>query len=59
MNPLGILHSRLSEGIHLLSEEDCLRNATDIRKTLLFLVKKINSNKYSKEYLESMKNLLK
>lgn len=33
-NPLILLHSSLSEGVHNLSDEDCLRHATAIRTVM-------------------------
>lgn len=41
-NPLTLLHSALSKGLHSLSDEDCLERAVSIRKVLVFLVHQIN-----------------
>jgi hypothetical protein len=36
MNPLSVLHSVLSEGIHDLSDEECVEKAAAIREVLVF-----------------------
>ena len=60
MNPLGVLHSELSEGLHAETDEDCLENASHIRNILTFLVNQIMASKESaKQFTASMKNLLK
>ena len=41
MNPLQLLHSALSEGIHALTDEDCLSFAEAVRNTLVSLVDQI------------------
>lgn len=58
-NPLKLLYSQLSSGIHSLSDDECLERASYIRKILLFLVKEIvNHRNSSKEFTESIKELL-
>lgn len=58
-NPLKLLYSQLSSGIHSLSDDECLERASNIRNILLFLVKEtINHQNSSKEFNESMKELL-
>lgn len=58
-NPLNLLHSQLSEGIHALPDEECLEKAGYIREILLFLVKEIvNHQNSSKAFTESMKKIL-
>lgn len=41
-NPLTLLHKALSEGIHILSDEDCLELATSIRQVLSALIEKVS-----------------
>lgn len=59
MNPLGVLHSELSEGLHAESDEACLENANHIKSILTFLINQIIQSKESaKGFTESMKSLL-
>jgi hypothetical protein len=58
-NPLGVLHHALSEGIHELSEDECLIRASSIRTVLIFLVDKVQHSKDStQEFTEAMRKLL-
>ncbi|MEW5677255.1 hypothetical protein ABGT15_13150 [Flavobacterium enshiense] len=59
MNPLGVLHSELSEGLHALTDEACLENANHIKSILTFLINQIIQSKESaKTFTSSMKSLL-
>jgi hypothetical protein len=59
MNPLGVLHSELSEGLHAATDEDCLENAHHIKSILIFLINQIIQSKESaKVFTVSMKSLL-
>lgn len=59
MNPLGILHSELSEGLHAETDENCLEIATHFREILTFLVNQIIQSKSSAtKFTESMKAIL-
>lgn len=59
MNPLGVLHSELSEGLHAESDEACLENANHIKSILTFLINQIiKSRESAKEFTESMMSLL-
>ncbi len=59
MNPLGVLHSELSEGLHALTDEACLENANHIKSILTFLINQIIQSKESaKIFTSSMKSLL-
>ena len=59
MNPLGVLHSELSEGLHAETDQDCLENASHIKSILTFLINQIIQSKESaKGFTESMKSLL-
>lgn len=58
-NPLAVLHSVLSEGLHGKSDEDCLEYAMAVREVLVFLVNQVAASKAtSKSFTESMKKLL-
>ena len=59
VNPLGVLHEVLSEGLHSKSDEECLEDAIYIKDTLIFLVNQIlRSEEDKKQFTESMKKLL-
>lgn len=59
MNPLGVLHSELSEGLHAATDESCLENASHIKDILTFLVNQIIiSKEASRQFTNSMKALL-
>jgi hypothetical protein len=59
MNPLGVLHSELSEGLHASTDEDCLENANHIKSILTYLINQIIQSKESaKSFTASMKTLL-
>jgi hypothetical protein len=59
MNPLGVLHSKLSEGLHEETDQSCLENATYIKDILTFLINQIiQSRESAKGFTERMKLLL-
>jgi hypothetical protein len=59
MNPLGVLHSELSEGLHAESDEACLENANHIKTILTYLINQIIQRKEAaKGFTDSMKSLL-
>lgn len=59
INPLGVIHHALSEGMHALSDEECMEQAETIRTSLTFLVNQVIKTKSeSKSFTESMKKLL-
>jgi hypothetical protein len=59
MNPLSVLHSSLSEGLHASSDEACLEQAVIIREVLMFLVNQVAASKASaKSFTEGMRKLL-
>ena len=49
MNPLGILHSALSEGLHAEEDEACLSYAETIREALIFISSQISETKKRKQ----------
>ncbi|MCX6717771.1 MAG: hypothetical protein NTU76_03815 [Candidatus Taylorbacteria bacterium] len=59
MNPLGVLHSALSEGLHAETDQDCLEYADSIKEILIYLANKLKRDKKdSKRFTDSMKKLL-
>lgn len=59
MNPLSVLHSELSEGLHADTDEECLEKSSHIRDILTFLINQILSSKEaSKQFTSSMRTLL-
>lgn len=59
MNPLGILHSALSEGLHAEEEEACLSHAEAIREALIFMSSQISETKKKKQdFTQKMRGLL-
>jgi hypothetical protein len=58
-NPLTLLHSALSEGLHASSEEQCLEMATSIRVLLTELSERISiALKDEAELQSALKTLL-
>ena len=59
MNPLAILHSILSEGIHTRSDEKCMEDSMAVREALVFLVNQVAASKTaSKTFTTQMRKLL-
>ena len=59
MNPLGVLHSELSEGLHAESDQACLENASHVKSILTFLINQIiQSKEAAKNFTSSMKSIL-
>jgi hypothetical protein len=59
MNPLGVLHSELSEGLHAETDAQCLENASHVRDILTFLINQIiQSKEAAKQFTSSMKSIL-
>lgn len=59
-NPLTLLHSALSEGLHATSDEDCLELATSIRVVLTELVERMaTAVKEEAELTSAVQRLLK
>jgi len=58
INPLAVLHSALSQGIHAKSDEACLDLAAEVRESLTFLIEQLTRTKENaKTYQASMKAL--
>jgi hypothetical protein len=59
MNPLSVLHSALSQGLHAESDEECLNLAENCREILIFLVNQVAASKQTaKSFTENMRKLL-
>ncbi len=59
MNPLAILHSILSEGIHTRSDEKCMEDSMAVREALVFLVNQVAASKMaSKTFTCQIRKLL-
>lgn len=59
VNPLAAMHSALSEGLHVESDEECLEYADAIRNATVFLVNKlIRTRVENKSFTDSMKKIL-
>jgi len=59
MNPLNLLHSTLSEGLHANTDDECLGAAELIRESLVFLVNRtLQTKESSKKFTTSMRKLL-
>jgi hypothetical protein len=59
MNPLGILHSSLSEGLHSKSDQECLNFAEAIRVSLVYLASQLSESRNQKaEFTTTMQKIL-
>ncbi|MDP4010099.1 MAG: hypothetical protein Q8P53_03940 [Candidatus Shapirobacteria bacterium] len=60
VNPLAVLYSAVSDGLHNRTDEECLNIAETIRECLSFLIIQIYSSKNSKkQFTDRIKTLLK
>lgn len=48
-NPLGQIYGLLSDGVHSLSDEECLNKATDLQVCLEFLISELAAHKQNRE----------
>lgn len=59
INPLSVIHSALSQGLHDLSDEECMEQAELIRNSLVFLINQIIRTRSSAQiFTDSMRKLL-
>lgn len=59
LNPLSVLHSALSDGLHSQSDDDCLALANTIREVLSFFVQQLLVSKSaSQRFTSGMRTLL-
>lgn len=57
-NPLGAMYGILSEGVHVLSDEECLRRASVVKNCLLFMVSELANHKRRKEVFKDNLDLI-
>ncbi len=58
MNPLAIIYSSLSEGLHADSDERCLEYAGVVRESLVYLVSQVSESRNSKRtYANKIRSL--
>jgi hypothetical protein len=59
MNPLAVLHDQLSCGLHNETDEECLEIAEAVRKSLVFLLKRVREGREEAgEFTEATRKLL-
>lgn len=59
INPLGVLHETLSEGLHEASDEVCMELAAGVRETLVFLMDQIAATRERRKgFTAGMRKLL-
>ena len=59
INPLQVLHSELSKGLHSETDENCLEISGHIKTVLIFLITQIlQSQESMREFTHSMKSIL-
>lgn len=59
MNPLQVLHSALSNGMHSESDENCLESVDAIKNVLVYLIKEVKTQKEASKMLtDSMRKIL-
>ena len=54
LNPLGRLYRVLSEGVHSLSDEECLNRAKTVKECLKYLISELSSRKKNRSQFKSM-----
>ncbi|ABL98527.1 hypothetical protein SHAM105786_15925 [Shewanella amazonensis] len=59
LNPLGTIYSLLSEGVHSLTDEECLVKAESLQACLSFLIAELASRKRHKDSFKKMVGGLK
>jgi hypothetical protein len=58
INPLGTIYNTLSNGIHRLPEEECLKKCEDIQVALSYLIQKLpEQNEEQRAYINALKRL--
>ncbi|HEM6651526.1 hypothetical protein [Acinetobacter pittii] len=58
LNPLGQIYKQLSEGVHSLSDEECLKRANTIKFCLRFLISELANHRKTIEEFKSSISLL-
>ncbi|TKG02339.1 hypothetical protein [Vibrio sp. F13] len=54
LNPLGKLYQILSEGVHSMSDSECLERATSLKACIKYLVSELASRKANREKFKSL-----
>lgn len=54
LNPLGKLYQILSEGVHSMSDSECLERATNLKACIKYLVSELASRKANREKFKSL-----
>lgn len=54
LNPLGKLYQVLSEGVHNLSDEECLKRANIVKECLKYLISELTSRKKNRTKFKSI-----
>ncbi len=54
LNPLGRLYQVLSEGVHSLSDEECLNRANIVKECLKYLISELSARKKNRSQFKSM-----
>lgn len=54
LNPLGRLYQVLSEGVHSLSDEDCLHRANIVKECLKYMISELSSRKKNRAQFKCM-----
>jgi hypothetical protein len=54
LNPLGKLYQLLSEGVHSMSDYECLERATNLKGCIKYLVSELASRKANREKFKSL-----
>jgi hypothetical protein len=59
INPLAVLHSLLSKGLHTESDEQCIESAASVREVLVFLAAQVAAARESgRNFTDRMRKLL-
>lgn len=56
LNPLGRLYQQLSEGVHSLPDDECLKKASSLKACIKFLISELSSRKHHRENFKSLIN---
>nr|WP_320125677.1 hypothetical protein [uncultured Shewanella sp.] len=56
LNPLGRLYQQLSEGVHSLPDDECLKKASSLKACIKFLISELSSRKHHRDNFNSLIN---
>ncbi|HCG7995089.1 TPA: hypothetical protein NKA09_003703 [Vibrio parahaemolyticus] len=54
LNPLGKLYQILSEGVHSMTDSECLERATNLKACIKYLISELSSRKANKDKFKSL-----